>query len=271
MNNLIMLTRIKAKEYQWRSVGRPETERPSSSPGSSGRRGIIRSCPTRRGARSFSKLGFTVQLVPRYALLVRDQGRARGEGRSNRTILTQSRGCERHAAPLHSTPLHSAPCRTSRLRRHIMPACARRRWRCERPRLDSTRLARFTSDRSIAGRHADNDNPPSTFDARTIDILLSIFRHWHCSRWSEWSVTEIAGRVRYRILNHYVKCRAVSGTTTLIRQRRDRFFSSGEIPIFAYQIPLIELSGIKILREECTRLQTRKLSSRAFKSLPRFA
>jgi len=85
---------------------------------------------TRHG-RQFSKLGFTVQLVPRYALLVRDQGRAREKGRSNCMILTQSRGCKRHAAPLHSTPLRVA----TAPHRHIMPACARR-W-CERPRLDS--------------------------------------------------------------------------------------------------------------------------------------
>ena len=94
---------------------------------------------TRHG-RQFSKLGFTVQLVPRYALLVRDQGRAREKGRSNCTILTQSRGCKRHAAPLHSAPRRdcAAPAYYAGLCSSLV--------RTTSTRLDSTRA--HTSDRS---------------------------------------------------------------------------------------------------------------------------
>jgi len=145
--------------------------------------------------RQFSKLGFTVQLVPRYALLVRDQGRAREEGRINRTILTQSRGCERHAAPLRSAPRRAAP--------HVVTApvyyaglCSSS-MRCERPRLDSIRLD--------STRAHTTESPVGTWITIILGASEAVGSIFYCQYfdidiirgWGEWSVTESAGRAIY--------------------------------------------------------------------------
>lgn len=199
----------------------------------------------------FSKLGFTVQLVPRYALLVRDQGCAAGEGRSDRTILTQSRGCERHAVPpLRFTPLHAAPRRAATAPAHYAGLCGSSSslpLRCERPRLDSIRLRmRACMHRvGVAGRHADNDNPrdarAALSDDRYFIVNIPTLTLFAVER--EWSVTEIASvtdaiYIVYFMIMLNTDC--VPETATLTHDRglamRSHFRPFEIIPMLAIEI-----------------------------------
>lgn len=94
---------------------------------------------------------------------------------NSRATLTQSRCCERRAA---SRLVAAAPAYYAGLCSSLL------RW-CERPRFDSTRLnLSRTSEKSPPHGTADSDNPYIRSRTPRNRYLLSIFRHWHYSRWS---------------------------------------------------------------------------------------
>lgn len=152
-----------------------------------------------------------MEFVPRYALLVRDQGRTHGgDGKRARGTegwggegtdvrpLTQSRGGERHAArraasrlrpayyvgscssPRGANDLGSDSTRLDSTRLHSTALdCTRVRSSLfDSSRLDSTQFDSCAHSRlRRAARRADNDNPFTGIRDPRIDILLSIFRH----------------------------------------------------------------------------------------------
>lgn len=83
--------------------------------------------------------------------------RAVHEGRGGATVRFWRSHAAARGTPLRSTPLHSVP-RVATAPAYYVGLCSS--LRCERPRLDSTRLeSRVYVGEESLGRHADNDNP----------------------------------------------------------------------------------------------------------------
>lgn len=133
----------------------------------------IRGHRTHRAWRVATSLVNSVSRCSWYALLVRDQGRAREKGGATAARLWRSHAAARDARRVATAPAYYAGLCS------LLPL-----W-CERPR-GPTRLDATRRGSTRAARHrADSDNPAyvrGLLGDREYRYSLSIFRHWHYLR-----------------------------------------------------------------------------------------